>query len=131
MGEINLKQLEKINPTQIKEKKPGDRIDIKQLERVNPIIQIATELGISVRGSVGKCFNKAGHPEDNDEPTLFFKPGKNTFLCKTCREIGGSVIDLVCQVNGWDREKAVEWLSHRNEFDLLTKKLYCGKGKKK
>ncbi len=104
--------------------------DLKELEKANPIIQIATELGIKVRGSIADCFNIDGHTPD-DKPSLFFNPAKNSFVCKKCKEIRGSAIDLVRLYNGWEREKAIEWLEHRVEFDLLTKKLYGGKGRKK
>lgn len=105
--------------------------DLEKLEKASPIIQVATELGIKVRGSVAKCFKTEGHTLDGERPTLFFNPGKNTFHCRACPEVGGTVIDLVCQHQGWNRQKAVEWLAHRAEFDEFTKKLYHGKGRKK
>ncbi len=105
--------------------------DMKRLEQVNAIIQVATELGIKVKGSVGTCFRQDLHKDDDGKPTLFFNPARNSFTCKICPDVGGSVIDLVCQCRGWDRNKAVEWLAHRAEFDKHTRKLYHGKGRKK
>jgi hypothetical protein len=63
--------------------------------------------------------------------TLFFNPARNTFFCKTCPDVGGSVIDLVCQHGGVTREAAAAWLAHRMEFDRETRDRYSGKGWKK
>jgi hypothetical protein len=106
-------------------------IDLKTLERTSAIIGVATELGIKIRGNVGRCFRSERHPDESEAPTLFFNAAKNIFFCKTCSDVGGSVIDLVSQVQGWDREQAVDWLAHRSEFDQLTRQRYHGKGKKK
>jgi len=108
-----------------------EEIDIRVIERANPIIQVAIELGIKVQGSMGRCFREERHEPDSVKPTLFFNPAKNTFQCQSCPDVGGSVIDLVCQRQGWDRQQAIGWLAHRSEFDQLTRKLYYGKGKKK
>lgn len=105
--------------------------DLKRIEQASPIIEVATELGIRVRGSVATCFRQDRHQDEEEKPTLFFNPAKNRFTCKVCSDVGGSVIDLVCQFRGCDREKAIEWLAHRAEFDQFTHKLYHGKGKKK
>ena len=104
-----------------------DDSDLKKLEKVNPIIQVAVELGIKVRGSMGECFKTERHQTGDKELTLFFKPGKNIFFCKTCQDVGGSVIDLVCQVRGWDRHKAIDWLSRRAEMDRLRREIFYGK----
>lgn len=101
-----------------------DQIAIRDIERANPIIQIAIELGIRIQGSTGVCFHKDRHGLKADQFTLFFKPVQNSFFCKNCPDIGGSVVDLVCQHQGWDRETAMDWLVHRNEFDQMTRKLY-------
>lgn len=106
-------------------------VDLKMLEQASPIIGVARELGIKVRGSVGPCFRNDRHPEGSEAPTLFFNAAKNSFFCKTCPDVGGSVIDLVSQFRGWDRQQAVEWLAHRSEYDQVTRQRYHGKGKKK
>jgi hypothetical protein len=105
-------------------------LDAKQIERANRIIEVAVELGIKVQGTMGKCFRCVRDGEDKPM-TLFFNPAKNTFLCKTCDDVGGSVIDLVCQHRDWDKQQALEWLAHRVEFDLMTQKMYHGRGRKK
>ena len=112
-------------------RKTVEEIDLNELERANPIIEVAIEWGIKVRGSMGRCFKADRHPDGNEESTLFFNVAKNSFFCKSCADVRGSVIDLICQHQGWERKKAVDWLAHRVEFDQLTQKLYHGKGKKK
>ncbi len=106
-------------------------LDIRALEKASPIIEVAVELGIKVQGSMGKCFKGDRHTADDEKPTLFFNLGKNSFQCRSCKDVGGTVVDLVCQYKEWDRQKAIEWLAHRADFDQLTKKLYQGKGTKK
>ena len=101
--------------------------DLRKLEQENPITQVALELGIKVQGSRGRCFKSERHQSGGEELTLFFKPGKNIFFCKTCQDVGGSVIDLVCQCRGWDRQRAIEWLSRRAEVDRLTREILYGR----
>ena len=62
--------------------------DIQKLEQINSIIEVATELGIKVRGGIGKCYHAENHPDH--EFTLFFNPSKNTFFCKICSDVGGT-----------------------------------------
>jgi hypothetical protein len=106
-------------------------LDIQALEKASPIIPVAVELGIKVQGSMGTCFKKDKHIADDGKPTLFFNLGKNMFHCRFCKEVGGTVVDLVCQCQGWDRQKSIEWLAHRADFDQFTQKLYHGKGRKR
>ncbi len=107
-----------------------DPADIKRVEQANPILQVAVELGLRIRGSVGACFRSERHP-DADASTLYLDVARNRFFCKSCPDVGGGVVELVCQARGWEREKAVEWLAHRVEFDQKTRQLYFGKGRKK
>jgi hypothetical protein len=106
-------------------------LDIQALEKASPIIPVAVELGIKVQGSMGTCFKKDKHIADDGKPSLFFNLGKNTFHCRFCEEVGGTVVDLVCQCQEWDRQKAIEWLAHRVDFDQFTQKLYHGKGRRR
>lgn len=97
--------------------------EIKHLEQKNPIVEVAVELGITVRNNMGACFRTDQHGDD-DEPSLFFNIAKNTFLCRTCKDVGGNVIDFVSQIKGWSREQAIAWLAHRIEFDRQTREMY-------
>lgn len=105
--------------------------DLNILERHNPILQVAIELGINVRGGMGQCFRCERDGRGSNEFTLFFDPVKNSFFCRMCPGAGGNVIDLVCQYQDCDREKAVNWLKHRIEFDLQTREMYYQKGKRR
>lgn len=104
--------------------------EIKHITQANPIVEVAVELGLRLRANTGPCFRTERHA-DNDQPALFFNVAKNTFLCRNCPDVGGGVIDFVCQYKGWERRKAIEWLAHRIEFDQQTRKMYYTKGKKK
>ncbi|SPF33599.1 hypothetical protein SBDP1_1150006 [Syntrophobacter sp. SbD1] len=108
-----------------------NEIDLQKLDRTSPIIQVAIELGIKVQGNMAQCFRNAGHPTADATMTLFFDIARNAFFCKTCREVGGSVIDLVSQYRNLSREEAIAWLAHRSEFDMLMRDRYHGKGRKK
>ncbi|MGC9194203.1 MAG: hypothetical protein ACP5IL_01965 [Syntrophobacteraceae bacterium] len=108
-----------------------DAIDLVKIEQASPVIEVAVELGIKVQGNMGKCFKSEHHCDAHEAMTLFFNPSRNTFFCKSCRDVGGSVVDLVSQYRNVDREEAISWLAHRSEFDLLTKQRYYGKGRKK
>jgi hypothetical protein len=104
--------------------------EVKQLERASPIAQVAVELGLKLSGNMAQCLHPQRHAPD-EGATLFFNVAKNTFLCKTCPDVGGDVVDLVCQVKGCDRPQAIDWLAHRIAFDQETKHKYGRKGKKK
>jgi len=97
--------------------------EIQSIEQKNPILQVAIELGLKVRGNMSACLRGERHPEPQSA-TLFFDVARNTFLCKSCSDVGGGVIDLVCQVRGWERQQAIEWLAHRIAFDQQTRDLY-------
>ena len=104
--------------------------EIRRIEQANAIIEVAVELGMKVRGNLAPCFRTERHGQA-DEPTLFFNVARNSFLCKACKDVGGGVIDFICQYKDWKREKAIEWLAHRIEFDRQTRDMYYTKGKKK
>lgn len=105
--------------------------DLSKLEKASPIIEVAIELGIKTRGNMGCCFRPERHREGEEAMGLFFDTARNRFFCKICPDIGGSVVDLVCQYRNWSREEAFEWLGHRLDFDKTTRARYNGKGRKK
>ena len=98
--------------------------DLKTIEQENLILEVAVELGIKVRGNMGYCFRGDQHDSAADEFSLFFNLVENSFFCRTCTDVGGTVADLVCQCRGWDRQKALQWLAHRIEFDRQTREQY-------
>lgn len=103
----------------------------KKLEQASPILEIATELGIKLRGSMGQCFRGDRHAGANSDYTLFFNPAQNRFFCRICEDLEGDVVDLVSQCKGWSRDQSIEWLIHRRDFDLETRDKYYDRGKKK
>jgi hypothetical protein len=100
-----------------------DDIEVKHLEKVNPIVQVAIEMGMQIRGNMAPCFRADRHG-DGKAPTLFFDVAKNRFLCKECDDVGGGVIEYICQFRHWDRQRAIEWLRHRSDYDLETREKY-------
>jgi hypothetical protein len=104
--------------------------EIKRLKMLNPIVEIAAELGLKVRNNLSFCFREQRHIGE-DEPTLFFNISRNTFFCKTCEDVGGDVVDFICQFKGWEPQQAIKWLVHRIEFDYETRQKYYMRGKKK
>lgn len=97
--------------------------ELKRLEQKNPIVEVAVEMGFTVRNNMTACFRTDRHGQ-GDAPSLFFNIAKNTFLCRTCPDVGGGVTDFICQAKGWPREQAIEWLAHRIEFDRQTREMY-------
>ncbi len=107
-----------------------DPSETKRIEQANPILEVAVELGLKIRGNMSACFRSERHPGP-EEATLFFDVARNCFFCKTCSDVSGGVTDLICQLRGWERDKAIEWLAHRIYFDQHTRKLYYGRGKRR
>lgn len=107
-----------------------EELDISRIEQANPIVEVAVEMGLQVRDNLGLCFKSDRHPQDS-QPSLFFNVARNTFLCRTCTDVGGSVIDLVSQYKGLNRQEAIEWLAHRIEFDQQTRQRYYNRGRKR
>lgn len=107
-----------------------DSKEIARIEQANQIVEVAVELGLKVRGNLGVCFRSDRHVGEN-EPTLFFNVARNSFLCRTCEDVGGGVIEFICQYKGWERQKAIDWLVHRVDFDQETRRKYYSKGRKK
>ena len=104
--------------------------EIKRIELSNPILHVAMELGFKFRGNVTACFRSERHP-GAEASTLYFDVPRNRFFCTSCTDVGGGVIDLLCQSRGWERAQAIEWLTHRVEFDQKTRQLYHGRGRRK
>jgi hypothetical protein len=84
-----------------------DLTAIKQI----PILEVASRLGIEVRGRRAMCFN--GH--DNRTPSLCFS-AKNTWKCYGACSKGGDVISLVREMLGLEFVGALNWFAL--EFDV-------------
>jgi hypothetical protein len=107
-----------------------DPAETRRIEESNSILEVAVELGLKVRGSVGACFRGERHP-GSEASTLYLDVARNRFFCTSCSDVGGGVIDLICQLRDWERERAIEWLAHRLDFDHKTRQLYYGRGRRK
>jgi len=86
------------------------------LDRIKalPILEIASVLGIDVRGSSAICFACHRPGTDRSKRVLAFNPTKNTFKCywPGCGIHGGG-IDLVMAHQNLDFRAAARWLSDR------------------
>jgi DNA primase len=87
--------------------------DLSEIKSKNNILDVARELGLDVRGASARCFRPERHKHNDRSPSLSFDLKRNTFKCFVCRDVGGSVIDLVMQVKGVNFREAVEYLAER------------------
>ena len=87
--------------------------DLNEIKSKNNILDVARELGLEVHGTSARCFRPERHKHRDQSPSLSFDTKRNTFRCFVCRDVGGSVIDLVMQVKGLSFRKAVEYLANR------------------
>lgn len=91
---------------------------IPEIKRRNPILEVAAELGVEVdRSNVAHCFRPERHKHGDRSPSLAFfpqaDPEKDRFKCFVCDDVGGDVIDLVEQRNGFGKKEAIEFLKKR------------------
>jgi DNA primase len=87
--------------------------DLNEVKSKNNILDVAREMGVDVRGTSARCFRPERHKHQDQSPSLSFDTKRNTFRCFVCRDVGGSVIDLVMQVKGLNFREAVEYLANR------------------
>lgn len=84
--------------------------ELESLKTSHPIKEVATGLGLWLRGNSGRCFkHKDAHP------SLVYMPDNNRFECKSC-SIKGDVIDLVMGVKGLDFKEAIRYLDQNISF---------------
>jgi DNA primase len=74
------------------------------------IIELARALGLEVKGKQARCFNGAGHKNNDKHFSLGFNLKTNRFKCFVCN-VSGSVIDLVMQVKGLGTRAAIKDLA--------------------
>lgn len=95
-------------------------LDLSPIKKI-PIIEVATRLGIQVRGTTAKCFT--GH--DKATPSLSFSKIRNTWKCfGACGKYGDGV-SLVMEKEGIDFNSAVEWFTQN--FGVNVSLPYSGK----
>ncbi|MFC1564608.1 hypothetical protein ACFL6G_06695 [candidate division KSB1 bacterium] len=93
-----------------------------EIIRSNNIIEVARELGLKVNKNVIPCIRIDNHVNSDGPPTMSFNPVSNTFRCWVCKDVGGTVIDLVKQVMDISEAKAMEYLAIRCESSSETAK---------
>lgn len=86
-----------------------NKTEIDRIKRDIPILEVAKGLGLEIKGTQAKCFNSSSHKNGDKNPSLGLDISRNRFKCFGCG-IGGSVIDLVMQVQGIDFNKAIQYL---------------------
>lgn len=86
-------------------------MDLSTIKQI-PILDVATRLGIQVRGKKAMCFG--GH--DKKTPSLSFVPNKNIWKCFGCGK-GGDAISLVREVLGCDFRAALDWFADKCSVD--------------
>ena len=69
---------------------------IQDIKQNTNIIEIATRLGLEVRGNKSRCFHPENHANGDRTPSLSFSPSRGIFKCFGCG-IGGDVFNLVQQ----------------------------------
>lgn len=89
-------------------------MDLSAIKQI-PILDVATQLGIQIRGKKAMCFG--GH--DKNTPSLSFVPNKNIWKCFGCGK-GGDTINLVEEVLGCDFRTTLDWFTAK--YNVEAKK---------
>ena len=96
------------------------RPDLDYIKTKIPIADIASELGLSVRGYRTNCWRLENHKNGDCNPAITFQKKTNRGRCWVCDERTWSNLDLVMMVLGCDFRSAVEWVCKR--FPVLAAK---------
>ena len=72
---------------------------IQDIKQNTNIIDIATRLGLEVKGNKCRCFYPVNHVNGDKTPSLSFSPSRGIFKCFGCGT-GGDIFNLVQQVKG-------------------------------
>ena len=73
------------------------------------ILDLATRLGLQIRGRQARCFNSKSHKHNDRNYSLGLDIKTNRYKCFTCNE-AGSIIDLYMSIKGVDFKQALEEL---------------------
>lgn len=91
-----------------------ERPDLAWIRSAIPIREVASQLGIQVRGNVAQCWRTGNHAHGDADPSLRFHLKKNRARCFVCdTRYGHSTIDLVMGVLGCNLQGAVAWFCER------------------
>ena len=92
---------------------PPTRPDLEYIKAKIPIQDIASELGLSVRGYRMSCWRVENHKNGDRDPSVTFWKKKNCGRCWVCDEHAWSNLDLVMMFLSCDFRSAVAWVCER------------------
>lgn len=85
-------------------------IDLDRLKQAISINNLATMLGMEIKGLRARCYNSKKHKNNDNHFSLHFDKKTNRYKCFVCQE-SGDVIDLYVKVKGKEFKQAVEELA--------------------
>lgn len=86
------------------------KVDLDQLKQAIPITELATSLGLTIRGRQARCYNGEAHSHGDRNFSLGLDVKRNRYKCFACGE-QGSVIDLYKAVKGVELRQAITELA--------------------
>ena len=92
---------------------PPTRPDLEHIKTKIPIQEIASELGLIVRGHRANCWRLENHRNGDSDPSITFWKKKNRGRCWVCDEHSWSNLDLLMMVLPCDFPTAVAWVCER------------------
>lgn len=95
------------------------KIDIDRLKEVIKITDLASELGLDVRGRQARCYNTTAHAHGDRNFSLGLDVNRNRYKCFTCG-VSGSVIDLYKDINHLTVADAIKDLADRAGLSTMT-----------
>jgi hypothetical protein len=85
-------------------------MNIQAIKQNTNIVEIATRLGLEVRGNKCRCLHPENHANGDHTPSLSFSPSRGIFKCFGCG-LGGDVFSLVQQVKGCGFPEAYSFIT--------------------
>lgn len=86
------------------------KIDLDRLKEAIPITELATSLGLTIKGRQARCYNGEAHSHGDRNFSLGLDVQRNRYKCFACGE-QGSVIDLYKAVKGIELPQAITELA--------------------
>jgi DNA primase len=85
-------------------------IDLDRLKQAMPIMDLASFLGLEIRGRQARCYNSQAHKHNDRSFSLGLDIQRNRYKCFACGE-QGSIIDLFMAIKGVDLSQAIKELA--------------------
>jgi DNA-binding PadR family transcriptional regulator len=89
------------------------RPDLDYIKTKILIMDVASELGLPVKGYRARCWRLENHRNGDRDPSITFLKKKNRGKCWICDQRTWSTLDLVMLVFDCDLKSAVEWIVER------------------